>query len=99
RDQGHPTVIPKLELIVRVKADRYPELYFGRRKPEIGRHYTHHLQCLIIDRDRTANDFWIAREFVPPQRIAEDDEVVASGPIFSAFERAPHPGRNTKQRK
>ena len=42
-------------------------------------------------------DAMIAAKYVLPQRITEDDDPVASWPIFSRFKRAPDPGRRAEQ--
>jgi hypothetical protein len=59
---------------------------------EAGWHHAHDLARLAVEGDRAADRAGIAAEAALPERVAQQDDPVASRPVFAVFERAPEGG-------
>jgi len=49
------------------------------RKIEAARHHAYDREAAAVDRDRPADDSWIAAESSAPQAVAEDGHLIAAG--------------------
>ena len=98
-DHRHVIARPILFGLARINIQRNPELRFRRGKSEIRRHDADHLVAGAFQCDPTADDVGVAREFLLPQRVAQNHEAVLSGDVFSGTQSSAEFGTGAENRK
>src|SRR5208282_1980701 len=87
-DDGHEVVGPIVDLVARVDVEGNPNVRLWRREAEISRHHADDFALHALEVDPVTHNAWVAAELFLPQRVAQDNEAILAGEIFTGAKRA-----------
>ena len=75
-------VAAAIVLLFSIKDERRPHLAAVVGVVEVRGHHAHHSEGFAVQRDRLANDIWVAAEMLLPETVLEYYDLVAAGFTF-----------------